>query len=124
MGISVLFSFGFTIDQSNCEFQKIEEVFNGSNDGCCNFKVEKKSKECKADCCLIQSNFFVLNDFTFTTKSLEKIKIFETIKHINFVYYLDNYSLKNYADKIDNYHYLDSRYSGRQIISLKQSWLI
>ena len=133
LGISVLFSFGFTTYEANCTAQTYEKVEDSKNHSCCHpnkinddqSKECSKSKNCKATCCLQATNIFVFNDFVVTTdEGVEKIKVFESIKHINVIYKLDNYVLNNYSDKIANYYYLNSKCSGRQIISLKQSWLI
>ena len=125
LSISIFFSLGFTTYQSCCENKKTEEQICKSNYSCCHSEKKTectKSKDCKADCCLIQSKFFILNDFIFTTESIQKVKIFETIKYIYIAHYINN--VKKYTDKIYNNHYLDYKYFGRQIISLKQSWLI
>lgn len=133
LSISILFSFGFTTYEPNCSTQTYDLIEVGKNHSCCHpnkvkdeqSKTCTKSKTCEANCCLIATNIFVLNDFIVTTEGgIEKTKVFESIKHINVIYKLNNYVFKNYNDKIVNCYYLNSKYSGKEIISLKQSWLI
>lgn len=125
LGISILFSFGFTTYQSSCA--KSENTIETDAHSCCKTKTKSEctqSKDCKADCCLETSDFFVFNKFVLQSEKNERITVFESIKNFKLglqFSFVENQVRKKFKN---NYPYLYSRRSGRYIISLKQSWVI
>jgi hypothetical protein len=125
LGISVFFSFGFTTYQSKCGKQEIKIEENAHS--CCHPKNKSEctqSKDCKADCCLQTSEFFVFNHFVIGNEKVEKFTVLESIKNIDKGFYTALFSDVESKVIINNYEYLNLKKSGRYLISLKQSWLI
>ena len=125
LGISILFSFGFTTYQSSCA--QSENTIEPDAHSCCKAKTRfecTQSNDCKADCCLKTSDLFVFNKFVIQSEKSESITVFESIK--NFEQGLQFSFVENKVRKKfkNNYPYLYSKGSGRYIISLKQSWVI
>lgn len=125
LGIAIFFSFGFTTYQSTCGKQviKIEE----SAHSCCHSKKKTEctqSKDCKADCCLQPSDFFVLSQFVIDSEELEKLTVIELIKNLNKSFHSEQINIVERIEIQNNYTYISRKLSGKQILSLKQSWLI
>ena len=125
LGISIFFSFGFTTYQSNCGKQenKIEE----SAHSCCSTKKISectKSSDCKADCCIQTTDYFVFDQFVIGSEEVTELTVFESIKNFNREFYLTYIGNTESKNLINDNEFLNFKRSGRYIISLKQSWLI
>lgn len=125
LSIAVFFSFGFTTYQHMCSSHE-EEVEEHAY-SCCDLTKDtvcNQSSECKDECCLQPTDYFVLNSFVMQTESKEEITVFESIKKFNApINLVGNTNLTTKKTKV-SYYYLDQKPPGRSIISIKQSWLI
>ena len=77
LGLSILFSFGFTAVESHCD--KSEEITCESH-SCCEDKHEKPhaDEDCGGACCLQPISVLSLNDFVNSGKKIEQeTKIFD-----------------------------------------------
>ncbi|MGV6860805.1 MAG: hypothetical protein ACWA41_03485 [Putridiphycobacter sp.] len=124
LNISIFFSFGFSTQESACHHQAETNVED--NHSCCQPKSKStchknENQPCNGDCCLVSTHLFDLNDFVnFKTVDAPYI-IFETIQKLNIDAPIFDESLVD--KKLADYYSFKSS-SGRQIILLKQSWII
>jgi hypothetical protein len=131
LGLSILFSFGFTTYESSCNSQITQNIDITAGHSCCHPEKKinvtsnacTKSNKCKADCCLHLSNILVFNDFIFNESILYNTDVVLE-RFLNIDYKLYEFTSNIYFSKLDNYQYLSSKNSCKQRISLKQSWLI
>ncbi len=125
LSISVFFSFGFTTYQHICSSH--EEVVEEHAHSCCDIAkntVCTDSNDCKDECCLQPTDYFVLNSFVMQTESKEEITVLESIKKFNApINLVGKTNLTTKRAKV-SYYSLDHEPTGRSIISIKQSWLI
>lgn len=125
LSISIFFSFGFTTYQSICghEEEKVEEHAHS----CCKTEVKSKctqSNTCNAECCLKPAQFYVLNQFVIESNSVDKSTLKQSPQFLNNLVYNQIYSAVKQVQNTPIHTYMVRCHSGKQIISLKQSWII
>jgi len=136
LGLSILFSFGFTSFQSACEL-KTEIV--ESKPSCCQDEEKGddtdkhikgeccKTDSCEGACCIESIDFLLFNDFVFQTESVnvDELEILLIPSIHTFLLNLRPSKLDSFQNELmippDLFVYNISAY---EIILSKQSWLI
>jgi len=123
LGLSILFSFGFTAVESNCK--TINEISCESH-SCCKKEKEKpqQKKDCDGSCCLQPISVLRLNDFASINESIQQ----ETKKYNpDYLLYLQidgvNYNVESRQNVTILTRHFSSKIRHKQQ-ALNQVWLI
>jgi len=136
LGLSILFSFGFTSFQSVCELKT--EIIE-SKRSCCQDEEKKndtdkhiKGECCKTDycegaCCIESIDFLLFNDFVFQTESVNVDEL-----EVSLIPSIHTFLLSLRRSKLDSFQneliippdLFVNNTSASQIIINKQAWLI
>lgn len=137
LGLTILFSFGFSSFQSVCD-EKIEVI--ETNHSCCKDESVKKeisqnkhqdgccgTDSCQGSCCIESVDFLILTDFVFQTESFDinklEIKLIPSLH--TFLHKLEGETDKVFEQTLrippDLFVYSSN---ASQIILEKQAWLI